>query len=65
MAYAPVSNGRAKTMVGTIKRSIGKMVRALTLNCDLAVSEFSIGTVVETYDVAFHRKSCCVVLYPL
>ena len=43
LAYAPMSNGRAERMVGTIKRAIGKMARSNPLDWDLAVSKVLYG----------------------
>ena len=43
MAYAPMSNGRAERIVGTIKGAIGKMVRTNPLDWDLAVRKVLYG----------------------
>ena len=39
LAYAPISNGRAEHMVGTINRSIGKMVHSRPNDWGLSISK--------------------------
>lgn len=53
---------RAERIIGTILYRIRKMVRTRTRI--LPYQNCSLGTIIKTYEEAFHRTSCYVVLYP-